>query len=104
DLDNDGDLDVVINNLNGAAGIYRNETVAARLTVRLKRQATNTRGIGAKVKVLGGPFTQTQEIICGGRYLSSDEPLRVFAPGAGDMQIEVTWRSGKHSVVTGAKA
>ncbi|PYI85223.1 MAG: hypothetical protein DME26_11495 [Verrucomicrobia bacterium] len=103
DLDNDGDLDVVINNLNGVAGIYRNETAAPRLAVRLKGRPPNTRGIGAKIKILGGPVTQAQEIICGGRYLSSDEPMRVFAAGEGDMRIEVAWRSGTRSVVTGVR-
>ena len=35
DLDNDGDLDVIVNNLNEAAGLYRNDAVAPRLAVRL---------------------------------------------------------------------
>src|SRR6266487_2056545 len=47
DLDNDGDLDVVVNNLNGPAGIYRNESSAPRVAVRLKGLPSNTRGIGA---------------------------------------------------------
>src|SRR6185436_4926398 len=52
DLDNDGDVDVVINNLNSAAGIYRNETSAPRVGVRLKGLAPNTRGIGARIELL----------------------------------------------------
>ena len=104
DLDNDGDLDVVVNNLNGPVCIYRNESVAPRVAVRLRGAASNTRGIGAKIKVSGGPVVQTQEIIYGGRYLSSDDAMRTFAAGAGEMRIEVTWRSGKRSVVTGVKA
>ncbi|TMP96050.1 MAG: VCBS repeat-containing protein [Verrucomicrobia bacterium] len=82
DLDGDGDLDVVMNNLNGAAGVYRNEGVAPRVAVRLKGQSTNTRGIGAKIWLYGGAVpVQSQEMICGGRYLSSDDPMRVFAAG-----------------------
>src|SRR5439155_16067233 len=69
DLDGDGDLDVVVNNLNGAAGLYRNESHAPRVAVRLKGQAPNTRGIGAKVRVDGGAVPmQSQEMICGGGY------------------------------------
>ncbi|MBI4664294.1 MAG: VCBS repeat-containing protein [Verrucomicrobia bacterium] len=101
DLDNDGDLDVVVNNLNAPAGIYRNESAAPRLAVRLKSAAGNTRGIGAKIKVLGGAVSQDQEMICGGRYLSGDDAMRVFAAWnpTNRMSIEVTWRSGQRSVV-----
>jgi hypothetical protein len=101
DLDNDGDQDVVVNHLNDSAGIYRNETIAPRVAVRLKGKAPNTRGIGAKIKFLGGPVPQSQEIISGGRYLSSDDPIRMFAAGkpAGDFRIEVTWRNGLVSLV-----
>ena len=101
DLDNDGDPDVVMNNLNTMAGVYRNETVAPRLAVRLKGLAPNTQGVGAKIQVLGGPVPQSQEMICGGRYLSGDDPMRVFAAGSvtNRMTIAVTWRSGKRSSI-----
>jgi enediyne biosynthesis protein E4 len=106
DLDNDGDLDVIVNSLNAPAGLYRNESNAPRIAVRLKGLAPNTRGIGAKIKVLGGPVTQSQEMICGGRYLSSDDTMRVFAAGTltNALRIEVTWRSGQWSVVEHAHA
>src|SRR6185295_14560184 len=105
DLDNDGDLDVVINNLNGEAGVYRNEGTAPRVAVRLKGQGANTRGIGAKIKVYGGAVPmQSQEMICGGRYLSGDQALRVFGGSSNEMRIEVDWRSGKRSVVRGVRA
>src|SRR5207253_9220574 len=103
DLDNDGDLDIVINNLNGAAAILRNDSPAPRVAVRLKGRDLNTRGIGAKIKVTGGPVPQSQEMICGGRYLSSDDTMRVFAAGSAtnELRIEVTWRDGIRSVVAG---
>ncbi len=106
DLDNDGDLDVVANSLNGPVLVYRNDATAPRLSVRLKGKAPNTRGIGAKIRVLGGPVPQSQEMICGGRYLSGDDFVRVFAAGSATNQvtIEVTWRSGKRSVVKEARA
>jgi len=107
DLDNDGDLDVVVNNLNDACSVYRNNSSAPRLAVRLKGAAPNTRGIGARIIVNGGAVpVQSQEMLCGGRYLSSDEPMRVFAAGSptNEMTIEVMWRSGKRSVVQGARA
>ena len=104
DLDNDGDLDVVVNRLNNFAGLYRNETASPRLAVRLKGAGHNTRGIGARIIVTGGPVTQSQEMICGGRYLSCDDTMRVFAAGTptNELTFEVIWRSGKRSVVEGA--
>lgn len=104
DLDNDGDLDVVVNCLNAPALLYRNDSAAPRLGVRLKGKAPNTQGIGARIKVDGGPVTQTQEVICGGRYVSGDDPMRVFAAGtSSNLVVEVLWRSGKKSVVNRAQ-
>ena len=97
DLDNDGDLDVVMNNLNAAASVLRNETAASRVAIRLKGQAPNSRGIGARIRVAAtGMPVQTQEMMAGGRYLSSDDSMRVFATGsASQIDVEVRWRSGR---------
>lgn len=105
DLDNDGDLDVVVNPLNGPALIYRNETIAPRVAVRLKGLAPNTKGIGARIGVSGGAVpVQSQEMISGGRYLASDDAVRVFAAGTktNRMTIEVAWRGGRRSLITNA--
>ena len=106
DFDNDGDLDVVINRLDAPAGVYRNESVAPRLAVRLRGLPPNTQGIGAKIRVLGGPVPQSKEVICAGRYLSSSDPLSMFATGGTEnsLSIEVKWRSGKLSVIDHVKA
>lgn len=96
DLDNDGDLDAVVNAMNSAVRILQNTASAPRIGVRLKAAGANTRGISAKIEVLGGPVTQSQEMTAGGRYLSSDDPMRVFATGAStSLEIKVTWRSGR---------
>ncbi|MSU35747.1 MAG: hypothetical protein EXS36_11700 [Pedosphaera sp.] len=100
DLDNDGDLDVVINCLNGPSRILRNDSAAPRVAVRLKGQKGNSQGIGGRIRLTGGPVTQSQEMICGGRYLSGDDAMRVFAAGdATALEIEVRWRRGGRSVV-----
>ena len=105
DLDNDGDQDVVVTALNDRILIYRNESSAPRVAVRLRGKAPNTFGIGAKIRLFGGAVPeQVQEIICGGRYLSGDDTLRMFAAGKGtNMRIEVTWRNGEISVVENIK-
>ncbi|HIL72081.1 MAG TPA: hypothetical protein EYG38_19780, partial [Verrucomicrobia bacterium] len=101
DLDNDGDLDIAINCLNDSPLIYRNETIQPRIAIRLKGNAPNTSGIGAKIRIISpGLPDQTQEMICGGRYLSSDQAIRAFAvtvsPNGNTPEtiIEVKWRSG----------
>ncbi len=104
DLDGDGDLDVIANALNGPPLIWRNDSSAPRVAVRLKGLKPNAAGIGARLKLTGEPVTQTQEIIAGGHYLSASEPLRTFAAGPGDLTLEVSWRSGKRSVIRGVKA
>ena len=102
DLDNDGDLDVIVNQFDSPPALYRNEAAAPLVAVRLKGLSPNTRGIGSRIRFHGGPVEQSQEMICGGRYLSSDDTERVFATGqgAGPFSIEVNWRSGKHSLLT----
>lgn len=105
DLDNDGDLDVMVNNLNAVASVYRNESIAPRVAVRLRGASANTTGIGARIVLEGGPVTQSQELMSGGRYLSSDAPERVFAASADKaMTLRVTWPSGKQSVVADVRA
>lgn len=103
DLDDDGDLDLVINNLNEAPSFYRNEAAGGRVAVRLKGLPPNTAGVGARLRLTGGGMTQSQEMISGGRYLSGDQAMRVFAalrPAAQGISIEVQWRSGARSVVS----
>lgn len=101
DLDNDGDMDVVVNNLNETASVYRNNSTAPRLWVAARGVGANSRSIGARIQVRNGPVAQSQEISAGGKYVSSDEPARVFAAGgAKQLEIEVRWPDGRSTVVS----
>jgi hypothetical protein len=105
DLDNDGDLDLVLNNLFTAAAVYRNDASAGRVAVRLRGAAQNSRGIGAKITLSGASVPQGQEMIGGGRYLSSDDAMRVFAMDKTAIgELTVTWRNGKRTVVNDVRA
>ena len=100
DLDGDGDLDLVINCLNAKPLLYQNTSPRSRIAIRLRSSSPNTHGIGSIIRVEApGLPTQTQEIISGGRYLSSDEPMRQFAVQSPHdrITVEVRWRSGKTS-------
>jgi hypothetical protein len=102
DLDNDGDLDVIVACLNAPPLLYRNESGAPRIAVRLKGRGTNTRGIGARISFSNGAMTQSQELIAGGRYLSCDDAMRAFAASGNPSGrvISVRWRSGLASTIT----
>ena len=99
DLDGDGDLDLVVNNLRAPAGIYRNNIAKPRLAVRLNGPPGNTAGIGARIEVEHAHQSQSQEMIAGGRYLSSDDPMRVFAMPEGAAQLKIIWPDLKQTVV-----
>lgn len=106
DLDNDGDLDVVLNNFDAPAVLLRNVSTAPRVEVRLKGGARNTHGVGARIAVTGGPVRQSQEVIAGGRYLSCDDGWRTFAAGTATNSIglEILWRSGARSLFSSLEA
>lgn len=107
DLDNDGDLDVVLNNMNAQATLLRNDSSAPRVQVRLHGNGNNSQGIGARVR-FNGRWMQQQEMVSGGRYLSGDEPVRTFAflPGdtATNSTLQIRWRSGAVSTIAGIQA
>ena len=98
DLDNDGDLDLVTNNVNSEAGLYRNNSQGANdyLQIELKGQSGNPRGRGAKVAVYTDQqrFYQEQTIERG--YMSGMSGLLHFGLGkdAKMMKVEVEWPGG----------
>jgi hypothetical protein len=97
DLDNDGDLDVVVNYMNDVAGVYRNDATASRLVVRLVGQTSNAQGIGAKVILTTDNGVQTRLVTASGGYLSNHQPVAVFGLGSAGLirELRVEWPSGQ---------
>ena len=97
DLFNDGNMDVVIENLDGSPTVLKNPGIPGRHWVSFELQGTksNRLAIGARVKIVAGGMTQTDEIHSGGSYLSQND-LRVhFAGSATNIDsVEIHWPSG----------
>src|SRR5205823_1661807 len=64
----------------------------------------NTCAIGAKVKAIGAALPQQQEMVSGGRYLSCDDAVRMFACGAQPMSVEVCWPNATRSIFSNLTA
>jgi hypothetical protein len=103
DLDRDGDLDVVVSNVNAPAGIYRNTTEArVSLTVDLTA-APPALAIGARVTVTSDSAVQVQEFYPARGFQSSAYVPLVFGLGAdvpiaiGTNSVEVRWADGRRS-------
>jgi hypothetical protein len=98
DLDDDGRLDVVINDLDGAPQLLHNE-LAARgnwLLVKLKGKGKNTNAIGAVITVTTGATRQMRLVQSGTGYISQDDMRQHFGLGAATRAdaIEVKWPDG----------
>lgn len=83
DLDNDGDLDVITNNLNSIASLYinRTDTASNYLKIKLQFQGKNTFGIGAKVISYSKGKKQFKELQTTRGFQSSSEPIIHFGYG-----------------------
>lgn len=110
DLDNDGDLDIVVNNINQPAFIYRNESSDNPdhhfLQIQLSGENKNTLGIGAKVTLVSKGKQQSQEQVVTRGYLSSVSPIIHFGLGADTIidSLIVVWSSGKQQILTAIPA
>lgn len=104
DLDNDGDLDLVVNNINEEAFVFLNNTVRKEnpaphhyLKVQLKGGEQNRRGVGTKVYVYHQGQVQLQEASPVRGYYSSVDPDLVFGLGNNTVvdSLVAVWPNGK---------
>ena len=108
DIDNDGGIDIVINDLDGSPQVLRNEAAGRGhwLIVKLRGAAPNTDAIGAVVVVKAGGATQRGLVQSGTSYLSQHDMRQHFGLGTSTMvdSIEVTWPDGTTSRREAVKA
>lgn len=99
DFDNDGDLDILIVNLNEPPSLLRNDAPANNhwLKVKLIGTKSNRSAIGARVLLHYGEKVQAQEVLSQASFLSSNDPRLHFGLGAETKaDIEIYWPSGLH--------
>jgi len=98
DVDGDGDVDLLLSNVEGPARLLLNVAPRAGhwLAVRAVDPDLGRDAIGARVEVTCGPSTQRRTISAGGSYLSSKEPVAHFGLGAATAvdTLTVRWPGG----------
>lgn len=89
DFDNDGDLDLVINNINDKAQVYQNNDTNNFIQIKLEGNLKNTLAIGSKVTISVNGKKQYQELYLSRGFLSSVENVINFGIGDASMIDEV---------------
>jgi enediyne biosynthesis protein E4 len=99
DIDNDGDLDLLVTNNGQAAELLRNDggNRANALIVRLRDARGNTDAIGARIRLISGSRTQVRDIKAGTSYLGQNDLRAHFGLGGTTAaeRLEVLWPSGR---------
>jgi hypothetical protein len=99
DFDNDGDLDVLIVNMNEPPSLLRNDMKVKQnwLKVKLEGVKSNRSAIGARVLVHYGGKVQAQALLSQSSYYSCNDPRLHFGLGASVLaDVEVFWPNGLH--------
>src|SRR5246127_3376763 len=99
DLFNDGNMDLVVEDLVGKPMVLRNRGIPGHhwVSFELTGQKSNRMAIGARLKLVAGATTQTEEIHSGGSYLSQSDTRVHFGLGTATSidSLEIRWPSGK---------
>ncbi len=110
DLDNDGDLEIVINNIDAEALVFKNSTVEKSqgnfLRIQLEGSTKNPQGLGTKLTLHLGKQSQYQELTLTRGFQSSVEPVVHFGLGEATKvdQLEVLWPDGKKETLENISA
>ncbi len=103
DLDNDGDIDIVVNNIDEPPSLLRNDGGNALhwIGIQLRGADRNLEAIGARVTVLAGGVRQTGEVHAGSSHNSSSDPRLHFGLGKATRvdRIDIRWPRGRKQTI-----
>ncbi|GAB2479733.1 VCBS repeat-containing protein [Algoriphagus taiwanensis] len=107
DLDNDGDLDLIVNNIDQEAFVYENHSEKSgnhHLTLKLKGSAGNPQGIGSKVTLFASGKALTQRLSTSRGFQSGPSTTLVFGLGKAEKadSIRVEWPEGESEAFSGS--
>lgn len=104
DLFNDGNMDIVVGDIDGAPMILRNRGIPGRHWVSFELTGTksNRMALNARFSIVAGGMTQTDEIHSGGSYLSQNDPRIHFGLATATKidKVEIKWPSGLKETLT----
>jgi hypothetical protein len=102
DLDNDGDTDIVVGEMDGPPVVLRNDGGNRNnwITLELRGARGNRLALGARVTVTAGTSTRVDEVRSGGSYLSQNDLRLHFGLGKAERvdRVEIRWPGGKNDV------
>jgi enediyne biosynthesis protein E4 len=107
DLDNDGSLEIVVNNMNDSPSLLKNFGERKNwIEIKTRGRQSNRDGIGARVIVATGELKQMDEVRSGGSYISQNDLRLHFGIGAATKidSVEIRWPSGKAESFENLKA
>ena len=104
DLDNDGDIDIVVSNCNGPAYVARNDGGNRNhwIALQLRGRRSNRDGIGARIKLTSASGKVSHGLVTtAGSYLSASDRRVLFGLGSENAarEIEILWPSGARQVI-----
>ena len=107
DIDNDGDVDILIMNMNEPPALLRNDYDGGNrwLAIRLEGTASNRAAVGATVRVTASGHTQARAVLSQSSYYSHDDLRLHFGLGqaAAADRVEVQWPGGATTVLEDVK-
>ena len=103
DLDNDGDLEIVLNNIDDEACVFENKSSEINNFIKIKLKGTknNPFGLGAKIEIANNNLFQTQELTLTRGFQSSVAPEFNFGLGKSEKidSLKITWTDGKQQIL-----